>query len=608
MTDLAGLPERECLAELLLRWEELYEQGQDTPAAELAKDRPDLVAELSRRIEALKAMSWVTKPANDETGGTESAAPSAAREGRLGGRYRIEALVATGGFAEVYRAFDEELQRTVAIKIPRAGRLDSHDAFLAEARRVARLKHEGIVPVYDVGVEGDTCFIVSEFLEGGSLADLLVRQPPGRDEAIRWIAEVADALEYAHLHGVVHLDIKPPNILVDHHGRAKVADFGIAQSAARSGEAGPSLGTLRYMSPEQLLGKSTDHRSDIFSLGVVLHEMLTGAVPYESLEPQTLRRDILNGSPKLSDRLEPALRDVCRRAIGRDPQARHASAAQFAAEIRRAAAPRGVARRSWLVPTVALVVLAVAGLLASRRMPQVPLPKPANTDSRVPVPSDPDPSPAAAISAAEILADATNLFFQGKPAEAEVRFTAYLELVPDDVEAITRRGLSRTRRGAFAGGVADFTRALELEPGDATLHKHRAMAHASLRQYEPAIADYKKALALEPGDRETRESFGATYSNMAAEKADAGEFATAAEIMTEAITIYPESAVFRHQRGSCLFHMGEYERALADLDEAIRREPRKPEHYENRGHCYQRLGRAEDAEREFKKAAELRNQ
>jgi tetratricopeptide (TPR) repeat protein len=447
------------------------------------------------------------------------------------------------------------------------------------------------VPVYDVGVDGETCFIVSEFLEGGSLADRLAGQRPSREQAIRWIAEVADALEYAHLHGVVHLDIKPANILVDHHGRAKLADFGIAQSAAKSGEAGPSLGTLRYMSPEQLHGKPTDHRSDIFSLGVVLHEMLSGVVPYESLEPQTLRRDILAGSPKLSDRLEPSLRDVCRRALSRDPQARHASAAQFAAEIGRAAAPRGVARRSWLVPIVVLAVLAASGLIASQWL------------SRKPAPAGVGP-----LSSADLLAEATNLFFRHEHDEAEVRFTAYLEQMPDDVEALMRRGLSRTARGAFAVGVEDFTRALELKPRDATLHKHRAMALASLRQFEPAISDYETAISLDPSDRETRESFGACYSIMAAEKADRKEFTDAADLMTKAIAVYPHSPVFYHQRGSCLFHMGEYERALADLDEAIHREPRKPEHYENRGHCYQRLGRPEEAEREFKKAAELRTQ
>lgn len=589
MTNLAGLPDRECLAELLLRWEELYEQGQDTPADALARDRPGLIPELARRIEALKAISWITKPLMDEAGGPESVLSSATRDGRLGGRYRLEGLVATGGFAEVYRAFDEELQRTVAIKIPRADRLGSRDAFLAEARRVARLKHEGIVPVYDVGTEGDVCFIVSEFLEGGSLADRLVRRRATTAQVIRWITEVAEALEYAHLHGVVHRDIKPPNILVDHHGRAKLADFGIAQSAASSGNAGPSLGTLRYMSPEQLEGKPTDHRSDIFSLGVVLHEMLTGLVPYESLEPQLLRRDILAGSARVADRLPHSLREVCRKALSRDPQRRQASAAQFAAEVRRAAAPRGMTMRSWLVPVIALALLAAGVVVAYRRLPR----KPAAAS-------------VAPLSSAEILAEATNLFFQKKPAEAEKLFTAYLEQVPDDVEALMRRGLCRTGRGAFAAGVQDFTKALSLKPEDAKLHKHRAMAYASLRQFEPAIPDYERAIALDPTDRDTQESFGACYSIMAAEKADAKEFAAAADLMTKAIAAYPHAAVFYHQRGSCLFHMGEYEKALKDLDKAIQMEPRKPEHYENRGHCYRALGRAEEAERESKKAEELR--
>ncbi len=588
MTNLAGLPDRECLAELLLRWEELFEQGQDTPASVLAKDRPDLVPELARRIQALKAVSWITQPLKEGPPSPEGSSP---REGRLGGRYRLEGLVATGGFAEVFRGFDEELQRPVAIKLPKPGRVGSRDAFLAEARRVARLRHDGIVPVYDVGTDGDTCFIVSELLEGGSLADHLAGRRPSRKDALRWIAEVADALEYAHLHGVVHLDIKPPNILIDHHQRAKVADFGIAQSAAKSGEAGPSLGTLRYMSAEQLLGKPTDHRSDIFSLGVVLHEILTGTVPYESLEPQLLKRDILAGSPKIADGLPMPLQAVCKKALSFDPQRRHASAAEFAAEVRRATDPRGITTWWWPIIAAALGLIAFTAFVASRS----PLREAPQGGIAAPSPE-------------EVLAEATNLFFQKRHADAEKLYTAYLEQFPDDVEALTRRGLCRTGRGAFSGAVEDFTTALTLDPDDANLLKRRAMAYASLRQFEPAIADYEAAIALAPSDRETQESFGACYSIMAAEKADRNEFAAAAELMSKAISVYPHAPVFYHQRGSCLFHMGEYEKALADLDRAIEMEPRKPNHYENRGHCYRALGRAEEAEKEFKKAEELRNQ
>lgn len=584
-------PDREVLAELLLRWEELLEQGQDTPASELARGRPDLIPELARRIQALKTVASIMMPPNRMPQVQASMRPRLAAGDRLAGRYRLETLLAEGGFAEVYRAFDEELQRTVAVKVPKPGRLDSSDAFLAEARRVARLRHEGIVPVYDVGIERDVCFIVSEFLEGGSLADRMVQQRPTVHESVRFVAEVADALEYAHVHGVIHRDVKPANILVDHHGRAKLADFGIAQSAATVADSDLSLGTLRYMSPEQLEGKAVDHRSDIFSLGVVLHELLTGEMPYRSLEPQALRRDILAGTPRLSAGLPRGCEAICRKALSRDPHKRQASAAQFAAELRRAG-DRDAKGRAWVVALMSLTLVTAAGVAASRLLQKAPSP------AAVP----------AEISSDELLAEATNLFFQKKFVEAETLFTTYLEHRPDDLEALTRRGLCRTGRGAFASGVQDFTKAIALVPDDARLHKQRAMAFASLRQFEPAIADYEAAFALDPGDRETRESFGACYSIMAAEKADAREFAQAAELMTKAISVYPHAAVFRHQRGSCYFHAGEYDKAVADLDEAIRMEPRKPEHYENRGHCYRRLGRDEEAEREFKKAEELRHQ
>jgi serine/threonine protein kinase len=590
MTNSAERPDREVLAELLLRWEDLYERGQDTPPAELAKDHPGLVGELGRRIAALKSLAWIRKPPPDLPAGAGPIPTTRAAGVRLGGRYRLESLVAEGGFAEVYRAFDEELQRTVAIKVPKPGRLDSSDAFLAEARRIARLEHESIVPVYDVGVEGDTCFIVTEFLEGGSLADRLADSPLPLTDAVRWIAEVAEALEHAHLHGVVHRDVKPGNVLIDRRGRAKLADFGIAQSAAKSADNGPSLGTLRYMSPEQLAGKPSDHRSDIYSLGVVLHEALTGAVPYPSVEPQSLRRDILAGKPLLSARLPARFRAVCGKALSQDARERQASAGQFAAELRRAGGAAG--GHAWVAPLVAIVLVS-AGLFVtsqwlSKQAPGVTAP--------------------ATLSSEEVLAEATNRFFQRDFAEAETLFTTYLDRKPDDLEALTRRGLCRTGRGAFASGVQDFTKAIAIKPDDATLHKQRAMAFASLRQFGPAIDDYQAAITLDPGDRETRESFGACYSIMAAEKAEAEEFTEAADLMTKALSVYPQSAVFWHQRGSCYFHSGEYEKALTDLDEAIRMEPRKPEHYENRGHCYQRLGRGEEADREFKKAEELRKQ
>lgn len=333
-------PDRELLAELLLRWEELYERGRDTPASELAKDHPELIPELARRIKALKTVSWITKPIPEPPSSQNDTASVSATGRTLGGRYRLEELVAEGGFAEVYRAYDTELQRIVAVKIPKPSRLGSADSFLAEARRVAKLKHDRILPVYDVGVEEGLCFIVSEYLEGGSLADRIKLGKASREEALRWIGEIADALQYAHLHGIVHRDVKPSNILVDHHGRAKLADFGIALSSMKTGEFAPSLGTLRYMSPEVLGGKPADHRSDIYSLGLVLYEALTGTLPFSSLEPSILRREIVQGGLRWAKDFPPDLKAVCQKALSVSPHRRQGSVAEFASELKRATSYR----------------------------------------------------------------------------------------------------------------------------------------------------------------------------------------------------------------------------------------------------------------------------
>jgi Flp pilus assembly protein TadD len=586
MTDLAELPDRECLAELLLRWEELFEKGQDTPASQLAKDRPDLIPELARQIHALKTVSWIMKPLVDQPMGQSSPQPLRAEGERLAGRYRLETLVAEGGFAEVYRAFDEELQRTVAIKMPKPGRLGSGDAFLAEARRVARLRHEGIVPVYDVGMEGDTCFIVSEFLEGGSLADRLVKGKPSRDEAIRWICEIADALEHAHLHGVVHRDIKPGNILVDHRGRAKLADFGIAQSAAKAGDSGPSLGTLSYMSAEQLQGNPTDHRTDIYSLGIVLHELLTGEVPYASLEPPLLRRDIVGGKPNLSDQLPPPLRDICRKALSVDPQARQTSATQFAAEVRRVAGlKRGQLVWPWLLTGVAAIAL-VAGRFLSF--------------------TDKDQPPR--ISPAEAMATATTDLLAKRYAEAEDGFTRILLADPGNAEALKGRGNCRLQLKMLNEAVTDLTAALEVNPDDPIALKYRGLAYAELRNFPKAIDDFSAVTQLIPESREIKEQLATVYAIRSHERFENGQFALAADDMTEAIGLAPDSPINYHRRGACWFHMGEYQRAYDDLTVAIGKEPGKADHYDNRAQTLQRMGRNDEAEADFKKARGLRGQ
>lgn len=366
--------QRRLLADLLIQWEDLYKQGQDTPAEVLCKEHPELAETLTRQIAALKRVAWLDDKLNyndDEPCDEPPNDPGPPK--LLAGRYRLDQLIATGGFAEVWRAFDKELQRIIAVKIPKRTAVGSSESFLAEARRVARLKHPAILPVYDIGLKGNDCFFVSEYVEGGSLADRLVKGTLSPDQACRWIASIAEALNYAHASGVIHRDVKPANILIDAHGRGLLTDFGIAQSSMKTGDFTPSIGTLRYMAPEQLDGQAAVPQSDIYSLAVVLHEALAGKPPYSSADPNTLRREIGAGAT-ISRDIPQRLIPILRKALNKDPGQRFSSAAEFASALRDESRPT-----PWLMP---LGAVAAAGLLVGvfgwRSQPRLPAITPAH--------------------------------------------------------------------------------------------------------------------------------------------------------------------------------------------------------------------------------------
>jgi hypothetical protein len=312
-----------------------------------------------------------------------AAAESAEQPPPLAGRYRLDERIGVGGFAEVWKGFDLQLQRIVAVKVPKATAAQGGESFLAEARRVAVFQHPGIVTVHDVGQDGNRWFIVSEFVPGGSLAGRLARGPVSRGDAVRWVGQVAAALDAAHRAGLVHRDVKPENILLNANGDTLLADFGIASAAGPPAESSTGIGTLRSMAPEQLEGRPVTPATDVYALGMVLHEALAGHLPFRSTSTNGIRGEIAAGvTDRVAMTIPRPLAAVCRRALAVDPAERFQTAGAFAAALRRAA---GSTRR-WLVlgGVFALGMATVIAAVFSQPDRRPEPPGPAGTTTIVP--------------------------------------------------------------------------------------------------------------------------------------------------------------------------------------------------------------------------------
>lgn len=261
------------------------------------------------------------------------------------GRYRLAGKLGEGAMGVVYRGFDPLLERTVAVKtikldLSPAERADFEKRFFQEAKSAARLSHPNIVTVFDAGEAGEVAYIAMEFLEGDDLRQLMANGPLAEDRAADIVAAVAEGLAYAHREGVVHRDVKPANIMVLTNGGVKLADFGIAhlQTGAKT-QTGTLLGTPKYMSPEQISGQPVDGRADIFSLGVVLYQLLTGAVPFDgeamaAVMYQVLHRPALPPTRHVES-LHPGFAYILSRALAKKPEDRYQTASEFAADLRR---------------------------------------------------------------------------------------------------------------------------------------------------------------------------------------------------------------------------------------------------------------------------------
>jgi serine/threonine protein kinase len=314
------------------------------------------------------------------------------RDMLVDGRYRILERLGSGGMADVYCAEDQQLGRRVALKVLHRRYAEDEqfvERFRREASSAAGLSHPNVVAIFDRGEWDGTYYIAMEFVDGRTLKDIIRERGPAPPEAaIDVTLQILRAARYAHKHGIVHRDIKPQNVLIDQDGRVRVTDFGIARAGTSDiTETGSVMGTAQYLSPEQAQGRPVDARSDLYSIGIVLYELLTGQVPFDAESPVSVALMQVSEPPMLPRELvptiPPAVEAVVLRAMEKDPDRRYQTADEFIAALESArAAPEQVPpplpveqiveeeRRSrwwlWLLIALALIAIAVGLYLALR--------------------------------------------------------------------------------------------------------------------------------------------------------------------------------------------------------------------------------------------------
>jgi serine/threonine protein kinase len=463
-------------------------------------------------------------PETELTGGLEAAPLPPLSPGELAPHFpqlEIFQCLGRGGMGVVYKTRQKSLNRFAALKLlapERANDGEFAKRFTREAHALAALNHPHIVTVYDFGRAGGFYFLLMEFVDGVNLRQAMSAKRFTPKQALAVVPPVCEALQYAHDHGIVHRDIKPENLLLDKEGRIKIADFGIAKILGDESNTGLAesqpAGTPQYMAPEQKDRQNADHRADIYSLGVVLYEMLTGELPGAKLQP-----------PSSKVQIDVRLDEVVLRALEKKPEMRYATAAEFRTQVELATAESSrpskvpaAASMPWknlFIATSATVLFSilVAGLLlvigfwywrsSSRARAEESLAHaraaeadaraslmPSGTPARPPESPNVTALPAKAIpdpeKAAELSQEGWRLWQQGDFGNAGLRFSEATALSPNDANAWNGYGWARLNSGFADTAEGAFKKAITLEPNNAGALNGLGQIYLSRREYDKA--------------------------------------------------------------------------------------------------------------------------
>jgi len=570
------------------------------------------------------------------------------------GRYKIKGQLGRGAMGVVYLADDPLLNRQAAIKTVDLGSGDPAQVeflrtrLLRDARAAAGLSHPNIVAVFDVVAEGDAAYLVMEYIPGETLADILSRTAiPDPSFTLRVLRDMAAALDYTHARGIIHRDIKPANVMIDTSQSAKIMDFGIARIAdtRTTTPTGMVMGTIEYMSPEQVKGEVVDGRSDQFALAAVAFRMLTGATVFGQHSLATLAYKIVNeAAPPVrlhNAGLPAAVDSIVSRALSKTPSDRFANCTEFvnalasalsapdrqeatvtlAAQLAPPAATRPAppppapvlpvappksknsrTPKAAILTFAAVVALGAAGLGIWRwRQNSDPSPKvtaPVETGrtpaapaaESKPTPVNPAP-PKTAASGAETAEEAPP-GAESSPAEP------IPAQIPKAVVDAHQQGMDLLAENRADGAIAAFTKAISLRPDWPASYFDRGRAYQKQGDFPAAVRDYSQFLKMRPENANAHTNRAQCYVRMKDDD-------RALEDFNAAISLKADAPVALYGRGLVHMRRGGYHAALDDFDAAIRLSPNYAVAFKARANARRQLGDQSGAQADLRKAREL---